>query len=61
MAFLVNAAFDVFLEGPQGGIWFWSIMGFGIVAADRQRRLFSTAGRQQVTANVGRTRLAAAP
>jgi hypothetical protein len=31
IAFLVNASFDVFLEGPQGDIWFWSIFGFGIV------------------------------
>ena len=29
-AFMVNAGFDVFLEGPQGGIWFWSVFGFGI-------------------------------
>ncbi|WP_218080090.1 O-antigen ligase family protein [Anthocerotibacter panamensis] len=29
-AFMVNASFDVYLEGPQGGIWFWSLMGFGI-------------------------------
>jgi hypothetical protein len=29
-AFMVNAAFDVFLEGPQGGIWFWSVMGVGM-------------------------------
>lgn len=26
----VNSAFDVYLEGPQGGIWFWAIVGFGI-------------------------------
>jgi len=27
-----NLSFDVYLEGPQGGIWFWSIIGFGIAA-----------------------------
>lgn len=32
MAFLINAAFDVFLEGPMGGIWFWSFYGFGLAA-----------------------------
>jgi hypothetical protein len=37
-AFMVNAAFDVFLEGPQGGIWFWSLMGFGLAALEEQRR-----------------------
>jgi hypothetical protein len=31
IAFLVNASFDVFLEGPQGDIWFWSLFGVGIV------------------------------
>jgi hypothetical protein len=61
MAFLVNAAFDVFLEGPQGGIWFWSIFGFGIVAAEKQRRLFSAGARHRVVADVGRTSLAAVP
>jgi len=25
-----NASFDVYIEGPQGGIWFWSLMGAGI-------------------------------
>jgi len=32
MAFVVNASFDVTLEGPQQGIWFWSLVGFGIAA-----------------------------
>lgn len=29
IAALVNAAFDVYLEGPMGGIWFWSMIGLG--------------------------------
>jgi O-antigen ligase/polysaccharide polymerase Wzy-like membrane protein len=33
LAALVNASFDVYLQGPQGGIWFWSVMGLGIAAA----------------------------
>jgi hypothetical protein len=37
-AFMTNAAFDVFLEGPQGGIWFWSLIGFGIAALQNQPR-----------------------
>jgi O-antigen ligase len=37
-AFVVNASFDVFLEGPQGGIWFWCLMGFGMALMDAQRR-----------------------
>ncbi|MBB5234094.1 O-antigen ligase family protein [Deinococcus budaensis] len=37
-AFMVNAAFDVFLEGPQGGIWFWALFGFGLALLELQRR-----------------------
>jgi hypothetical protein len=32
-ALLIRASFDVFLEGPVGGIWFWCIYGVGIGAA----------------------------
>ena len=38
VAFLVNASFDVFLEGPMGGIWFWTLLGVGIAACDLRRR-----------------------
>ena len=38
MAFLINASFDVYLEGPVGGIWFWTIFGVGIAAMDLHRR-----------------------
>jgi len=34
-AALVNASFDVYLEGPQGAIWFWSVVGLGFVAAEQ--------------------------
>ncbi len=41
LAALVNASFDVYLGGPQGGIPFWADVGFGIflcrLAADRVR------------------------
>ena len=37
-AFIVNATFDVFLEGPQGGIWFWCLFGFGIALLEVQRK-----------------------
>lgn len=30
VAMQCNAAFDVYLEGPQGGIWFWAILGAGL-------------------------------
>ena len=32
LALLVNGSFDVYLEGPAGGIWFWSVLGCGIAA-----------------------------
>jgi hypothetical protein len=37
-AFMVNATFDVFIEGPHGGIWFWSLFGLGIAVLEAQRR-----------------------
>ena len=30
LAMLINSTFDVALEGPMQGIWFWCMMGFGI-------------------------------
>jgi hypothetical protein len=36
-AMLVNTSFDVYLEGPQGGIWFWSVFGLGLAALAAQR------------------------
>lgn len=33
----LNGAFDVYLEGPQGGIWFWCIFGCGMGLMALQR------------------------
>ena len=30
-AMMVNTTFDPYLEGPQGGIWFWVLFGLGLV------------------------------
>ena len=30
-AMMINTSFDPYLEGPQGGIWFWSLFGLGLV------------------------------
>lgn len=38
LAMMLNASFDVYLEGPQGGIWFWTIFGLGIAALRLQAR-----------------------
>jgi hypothetical protein len=37
-AFLTNASVDVYLEGPPGGIWFWTLLGFGVALTEAQRR-----------------------
>jgi hypothetical protein len=29
LGFLIDATFDVTLEGPMGGIWFWTVFGVG--------------------------------
>lgn len=31
VAMMVNTSFDPYLEGPQGGIWFWTLFGLGLV------------------------------
>lgn len=36
IAFNVNASFDVYLEGPQAGIWFWTWIGFGMAVRAAQ-------------------------
>ena len=30
-AMMVNTSFDPYIEGPQGGIWFWTVIGLGLV------------------------------
>lgn len=30
-AMMVNTSFDPYIEGPQGGIWFWAVVGLGLV------------------------------
>jgi hypothetical protein len=37
-AFMVNASFDVYLEGPQGGIWFWCVFAYGLALVSGQSR-----------------------
>jgi hypothetical protein len=40
-AMMVVTSFDPYLEGPQGGIWFWSIFGLGLVVMRLAPRLTS--------------------
>lgn len=37
-ALLLNGSFDVFIEGPPGGIWFWTVYGTGLGAMCIYRR-----------------------
>ena len=37
-AFMVNTTFDVFIEGPMGGIWFWTLFGVGLAAVNLYNR-----------------------
>ena len=45
LAAFINMSVDVYLGGPQGGIWFWSMIGLGIAVSrfvwDEKRRLES--------------------
>ena len=38
LGFMINATFDVFIEGPMGGIWYWSIYGVGLAGMWIYRR-----------------------
>ena len=45
LALIVNMSFDVYLEGPQGGIWFWCLVGFIIALTLSQDALETTHAR----------------
>ena len=48
LAALANASFDPYLQGPHGGIWFWSMFGVGLAAirlADRREAVDISAER----------------
>jgi hypothetical protein len=38
LVLLINGSFDVFIEGPMGGIWFWTVFGVGIAALGLYRQ-----------------------
>lgn len=39
IALNVNMTFTVYIEGPYGGVWFWSLIGFVIATLEAQRPL----------------------
>jgi hypothetical protein len=60
-AFLVNMSVDVYLEGPQGGIWFWALVGFAIALTYAQSvNAKAPRSHARVPAAVGRRRVGAA-
>lgn len=48
LAALTNASFDVYLEGPQGGIWFWCIIGFGMALMHLENDAYRNRKRETV-------------
>jgi hypothetical protein len=44
LAIMIDTSFDPYLEGPQGAIWLWAVVGVGIAAVGIQQREFA-AGR----------------
>ena len=41
---MIDASFDVALEGPMLGIWFWSLFGLGIASTMVYRARLGTGG-----------------
>lgn len=50
VAFGIMTGLDVFLEGPMGGIWFWSLIGFVFVLFTRDAPAPQTAAAKRVPA-----------
>lgn len=50
VAFVINASFDVYLEGPQGAIWFWSLFGMAIAVVRTQDLEMATNERGRAAA-----------
>jgi O-antigen ligase len=49
LAMVVDSCFDVALEGPQLGIWFWSLMGFGVALQTVYKEHFAYADHGTIT------------
>jgi hypothetical protein len=67
LGFMINGSFDVFIEGPMGGIWFWTVYGTGVgalwiwrkcpeVLADSTLAAHESPGRAQLLPAAGRGR-----
>jgi len=60
LAAAINGAFDVYLEGPQGGIWFWCLVGLGLgmlsICPQERMHPHSELAVHKLSPDVGRTR-----
>jgi O-antigen ligase len=45
-AFLINGFFDVYLEGPMGAVWFWTVFGAGLAVIDACRTPLAPGGKR---------------
>lgn len=57
VAFMVNGSFDVFFEGPQGGVWLWSLIGYGTALSLHSSRPQSRGPHKERTAPTSGTRV----
>ena len=55
LANVVNAPFDVALEGPMLGVWFWSLSGLGLSAVTIYRASEAGAARERVHGAIAMT------
>ncbi|NMB58234.1 MAG: O-antigen ligase family protein [Chloroflexi bacterium] len=52
LAFMINGSFDVFFEGPQGGIWLWSLIGFGLALIYAERNNTDVVTKTSIEADI---------
>ena len=60
VAMIVNASFDVYLEGPTAGIWFWCLTGLALALADNHADT-SSGSTSRAAGTAGVDHLALAP
>ena len=53
MSIMINATFDVTLEGPMQGIWFWCLFGFGIGSVMIYRAQGATETTGSISGSIG--------